>query len=134
MPARIPVAARAQPCMAPSFQHPNLHGCSAEEPPPASSSCRQGLSLPTHACQDPTVCCVLSAAGMAKCYQTRTCMILLALNSSRRWMMYTLEAYLVRNTDSSMAESPPPITARGTFLQAQHGWVSSIARAPALHC
>ena len=60
-------------------------------------------------------------------------MILLALNSSRRWMMYTLVAYLVKYTDSSMAESPPPITARGTFLQARHGWVSRLCRLP-LYC
>ena len=31
--------------------------------------------------------------------------------------MYTMDPYLVKNVASSMAESPPPITAKGLFLK-----------------
>ena len=41
----------------------------------------------------------------------RSCMIFEARSSSRRWMIVTLSANLVRNVASSMAESPPPTTA-----------------------
>ncbi len=32
-------------------------------------------------------------------------------------MMYTMVTYLVKNVASSMAESPPPMTAKGLFLK-----------------
>jgi hypothetical protein len=38
-------------------------------------------------------------------------MILEARRASRRWMMVTVRANLVRNSASSTAESPPPTTA-----------------------
>ena len=41
----------------------------------------------------------------------RSCMIFEARSSSRRTSRVTLEANLVRNVASSMAESPPPTTA-----------------------
>ena len=41
----------------------------------------------------------------------RSCMIFEARSSSRRWIIVTLSANLVRNVASSMAESPPPTTA-----------------------
>ena len=40
----------------------------------------------------------------------RSAMILLARNSSRRWMIVTVSANRVRNVASSIAESPPPTT------------------------
>ncbi len=40
----------------------------------------------------------------------RCAMILLARNSSRRWMMVTASPNRVRNVASSIAESPPPTT------------------------
>lgn len=40
-------------------------------------------------------------------------MILDALNASRRCTMYTFDPYLVKKLASSMAESPPPMTAIG---------------------
>ena len=49
-----------------------------------------------------------SILGLAK---ARSCMILDARSSSRRWMTVTLEAKRVRKMASSMAESPPPATA-----------------------
>ena len=58
----------------------------------------------------------------------RCCMILDARNSPRRWMMYTLLPYLVRNSASSIALSPPPITASGARLRCMH------APAPQLGC
>ena len=41
----------------------------------------------------------------------RSCMIFDARSSSRRWMIVTVSANLVRNVASSTAESPPPTTA-----------------------
>ena len=41
----------------------------------------------------------------------RSCMILEARRVSRRCTIVTLRANLVRNVASSIAESPPPITA-----------------------
>ena len=49
------------------------------------------------------------------CLITRSAMIFDARNWSRRWITYTFEANRVRNSDSSMAVSPPPTTATGTF-------------------
>ena len=46
--------------------------------------------------------------GLAR---ARSAMIRLARSSSRRWMIVTVSANLVRNRASSMAESPPPTTA-----------------------
>ena len=43
--------------------------------------------------------------------RARSAMVLEARSSSRRWMTVTVEANLVRNSASSMAESPPPTTA-----------------------
>src|SRR5690606_9124556 len=40
-----------------------------------------------------------------------SCIALLPLSSSRRWIRYTLLANLVRNVASSRAVSPPPTTA-----------------------
>ena len=40
----------------------------------------------------------------------RSAMILLARNSSRRWMIVTVSANRVRKVASSIAESPPPTT------------------------
>mmetsp|Transcript_23442 Transcript_23442/g.69650 ORF Transcript_23442/g.69650 Transcript_23442/m.69650 type:complete len:292 (+) Transcript_23442:315-1190(+) len=45
----------------------------------------------------------------------RCCMIFEARSVSRRWMTYTLLPYLVRKWASSIAESPPPMTAMGFF-------------------
>ena len=53
---------------------------------------------------------------------TRLCMILDARNSSRRWISTPCCHYLVRNVASSIALSPPPITASGCFLQEQLAW------------
>ncbi len=41
----------------------------------------------------------------------RSCMILQARSSLRRWMTVTVSPNLVRNMASSRAESPPPMTA-----------------------
>ena len=41
----------------------------------------------------------------------RSCMIFEARSASRRWIMVTFDANLVRNVASSTAESPPPTTA-----------------------
>ncbi len=41
----------------------------------------------------------------------RSCMIFEARSESRRWTTVTLSANLVRNSASSIAESPPPTTA-----------------------
>ena len=49
-----------------------------------------------------------SIFGSAK---ARSCMILEARSSSRRWMSVTLAPKRVRNVASSIAESPPPTTA-----------------------
>ena len=49
--------------------------------------------------------CIL---GLAK---ARSWVILAARSSSRRWMTCTASANLARNRPSSMAESPPPMTA-----------------------
>ena len=43
----------------------------------------------------------------------RSCMIFEARNSSRRWMIVTVVANLVRKIASSTAVSPPPTTAIG---------------------
>ena len=43
--------------------------------------------------------------------KARSCMILLARSSSRRWMIVTVRANFVRKVASSIAESPPPTTA-----------------------
>src|SRR5699024_1083417 len=43
--------------------------------------------------------------------KARSAMILEARRESRRWTTVTLEANLARSRASSMAESPPPITA-----------------------
>ena len=51
---------------------------------------------------------VNSILGLAK---ARSCMILEARSSSRRWITVTLEPKRVRKRASSMAESPPPTTA-----------------------
>ena len=50
----------------------------------------------------------ISILGLAK---ARSCMILLARSWSRRTIIVTLVANLVRNMASSTAESPPPTTA-----------------------
>src|SRR3989344_333135 len=42
--------------------------------------------------------------------EKRSCMILEARNESCRWITVTLVQNLVRKLDSSIAESPPPIT------------------------
>ena len=49
-----------------------------------------------------------SILGFSK---ARSCMILDARSSSRRWTTVTLEAKRVRKMASSSAESPPPATA-----------------------
>ena len=49
-----------------------------------------------------------SILGLAK---ARSCMILEARSSSRRWMTVTLDPKRARKRASSMAESPPPATA-----------------------
>ena len=49
--------------------------------------------------------------------EARSCMVLLALRESRRWITVTSEANLVRNVLSSMAVSPPPTTATFLFLK-----------------
>ena len=49
-----------------------------------------------------------SILGLAK---ARSCMILEARSSSRRWMTVTLEPKRLRKVASSRAESPPPATA-----------------------
>ena len=49
-----------------------------------------------------------SSLGSAK---ARSCMILEARSSSRRWIRVTLEPKRVRKVASSIAESPPPTTA-----------------------
>ena len=43
----------------------------------------------------------------------RSCMIMLARSLSRRWTMWTVDAYFVRYVASSTAESPPPTTTSG---------------------
>ena len=40
-------------------------------------------------------------------------MIMLARSLSRRWTMWTFDAYFVRYVASSTAESPPPTTTSG---------------------
>ncbi len=47
-------------------------------------------------------------------FRMRSCMILDARSSSRRWRTYTFVAYFVRKLASSMAVSPPPTTAIST--------------------
>ena len=51
------------------------------------------------------------------CSRARRCMISEARMESRRWMMVTEEAKVVRNSASSRAESPPPTTAIGFSLK-----------------
>ena len=45
------------------------------------------------------------------CSMARACMIFEALKVSRRWITVTLRPNLARNSASSSAESPPPMTA-----------------------
>ena len=54
---------------------------------------------------------LLVAKRILSLFLARSSMIAEARNSSRRWTMVTDLANLVRNVASSMAESPPPMTA-----------------------
>ena len=64
------------------------------------------LSVPTRSSTT-----VFHTISMRSLLNARSCMILLALSSSRRTSRDTLVANLVRNVASSMALSPPPTTA-----------------------
>ncbi len=66
-----------------------------------------------------------SIFGLSK---ARCCMILEALNSSRRWMIVTLLANLVRKVASSIAESPPPTTAISWPLKKKPSQVAHVDR------
>ena len=70
------------------------------------SDAPSSLSLPTR--PSTTVSQTTSIFGLLN---ARSCMIFDARKASRRWIIVTLLANLVRNVASSMAESPPPTTA-----------------------
>src|SRR3989304_6859621 len=50
-------------------------------------------------------------------FRTRSCMILLARNWSRRWTIVTDEQRLAREEDASVAGAPPPATTPGLGLE-----------------
>ena len=56
-------------------------------------------------------------ARCCRCSRARSSMIFEARNSSRRWTIVRSEAYLEMKIESSIAESPPPITTTSSPLK-----------------
>ena len=83
---------------------------SVDSPPDETSRSRTPLTAPSPRISVTTESQRKSILGFLK---ARSCMILDARSSLRRWITVTDEANLVRNSASSMAESPPPTTPMG---------------------